>query len=361
MSETSLTEPLKLPKGNHLVLSSSPHICASDNVRKIMYKVLLALLPTVLAGIWLFGLRALLVIVTTSVACVGIEALWCRLAGKPVKKTILDGSALLTGVILALNLPASVPWYIPIIGAVLAIVLGKQVYGGLGHNPFNPAVVARVGLLIAFPAAMTVWMPTRGMTESEKCAVYFSEGITTTCATPIGVAGMAVLDPASPDRQTLELLDSPQMWWSYVIGKRSGCIGEVFVPALLLGGLLLVGFKLINWRIPVFFVGTVAVISAIAYYCSHGITLSPAFHILTGGLLLGAIFMATDMVTSPITNAGAIAFAIGCGIITSLIRLWGNYPEGVSFAILFMNALVPLLDRWFASRPFGYALKRERK
>ena len=369
MSEDIQNPPqVKLPDSEQLVLSSSPHISTADTVRKIMYKVLLALLPAVIAGIWYFGLRAAWVIVLTTVACVGAEALWCVLAKKPVKNTILDGSAAVTGVLLALNMPSSVPVYVPVIGAFLAIWLGKQVYGGLGNNPFNPAIVARVGLLIAFPAAMTLWPAPRGFEKSfgYDNMVTLQQRIdvlngklkmdAVTCATPLGVVKEL---PKNEFDQAF--FSHPDMLRDFFIGNRPGCIGETCVPALLLGFIILVAFKLINWRIPVCYVGTVAIFGAVVNWINPAYAPEALFQILTGGLLLGAIFMATDMVTSPITPVGAIVFGVGCGVITSVIRFWGNYPEGVSFSILFMNALVPLIDRFCGIRPFGYSLKREKK
>ena len=369
MSENIKTTPeIRLPDSEQLVLSSSPHVSTSDTVRKIMYKVILALLPATAAGIWFFGLRALWVILFTVICCVGAEALWCALAKKPVKNTILDGSAAVTGLLLALNLPSTVPVYVPIIGAFLAIWLGKQVYGGIGHNPFNPAIVARVGLLIAFPAAMTMWQAPRDFDKSfgydnmvslqQRTAL--REGKikldAVTCATPLGAVKMAPNDELSK-----AYYSHPQMLWDCFIGNRGGCIGETCVPALLLGFVILVAFKLINWKIPVCYVGTVAIIGAAVHMISPSLAPIPLFHVLSGGLLLGAIFMATDMVTSPITPVGAVVFGVGCGIITAVIRFWGNYPEGVSFSILLMNALVPLIDRFCGIRPFGYSVRAGKK
>ena len=364
--EIKNTESVRLPDAEKLVLSSSPHVSTSDTVRKIMYKVLLALLPAVIAGVWYFGLRALCVIILTTVCCVGAEALWCKLAGKEVKNTILDGSAAVTGVLLALNMPSSVPVYIPVIGAFLAIWLGKQVYGGIGNNPFNPAIVARVGLLIAFPAAMTMWTAPRNFEKSfgyenfvtPQQRIILQKGgkaaETITCATPLGAVKMS-----DKEEFAQGFYSHPQMLWNCFIGNCGGCIGETCVPALLLGFIVLVAFKLINWKIPVCFVGTVAVFGAVIHTISPALAPMPLFHVLSGGLLLGAIFMATDMVTSPITPLGAIVFGVGCGIVTSVIRFWGNYPEGVSFAILLMNALVPLIDRFCGIRPFGYVKARK--
>ena len=310
MSENS-SEELRLPSGEKLVLSSSPHLSAGENVRGIMLKVIIALLPAVAAGIWLFGTRAAVVILITTVACVAAEALWCALAKRPVMPAIGDLSAAVTGIILALNLPPAIPLYVPVIGAFLAIWLAKQVFGGLGCNPFNPAVVARVGLLIALPAAMTMWTPPRGMDKSyPQAEVFFGasampkvkegklDGVT--CATPLSIMS------ATP-----KVLDAKKSRQAATRAMRN--FDSVNTPAQLK-----------------------------AYF-------------------LGAIFMATDMVTSPITNWGCVVFACGCGIITSVIRIWGNYPEGVSFSILFMNALVPLIDRWCTRKPFGYVAKKEAK
>jgi len=361
MSE-EVKSDVKLPTGKRLVLSSSPHISTSESVRKIMLKVLVALLPACAAGVWFFGLRALLVIILTTAFCVGAEALWCLLAKKPVAPAVGDCSAAVTGVLLALNLPPAVPWYVPLIGAFLAIWLGKQVFGGLGRNPFNPALVARVGLLIAIPAVMTTWTPPRGMDGAYPNVREFRTSVdATTCATPLGVAGQRkkIVGNSLAARKNFAKLSSDPLLYKLFWGVRGGCIGETCAPALILGAVILLIFNLINWRVPLCFAGTVVLISGLVNFFFPGVTPPPLFHLLTGGLLLGAIFMATDMVTCPITGTGCVVFAIGCGVVTSVIRIWGNYPEGVSFSILFMNALVPLIDRWCTDRPFGYVRKRK--
>lgn len=372
MSETRNDE-IKLPTGEKLVLSSSPHVGVNENVRKIMLKVLAALLPVVVAGVWLFGFRALAVIAVTVAASLAAEAIWCKVCGKSVPGALGDLSAVVTGVILGLNLPGAVPFYVPVIGGFLAIWLGKQVFGGLGCNPFNPAVVARVGLLIALPAAMTLWTPPRGMDKDfpnaekffgsalmEKVNADNLDGVT--CATPLGMMneqrkivstqGNAALKEAA--EKNFESINNSQLLKKYFWGVRPGCIGETCTPALLLGLLILLFFKLINWRVPLAFAGSAALMAALVNWFFPGVTPPALFHLLTGGLLIGAIFMATDMVTSPVTNSGALIFGAGCGIITMVIRIWGNYPEGVSFAILLMNALVPLIDRCCTTRVFGY-------
>ena len=357
-----------LPTGENLVLSSSPHLSTGANLRKIMGGVIVALLPTAAASVWFFGFRALLVICYTMLCCVAAEAVWCALSGKPVWKTVGDLSAALTGLLLALCLPVSIPLYVPPIGAILAIWLGKQVYGGLGNNPFNPALVARVGLLIALPAAMTCWTPSRGMRADDypEKQAFFADGSVAdavTCATPLGVAGTKekVTDRSDKARNNFVILENIDLLKRCFWGDRAGCLGETSVFALILGYVILVMLNLINWRVPLFFIGTVAVISLTVNWIFPGVTPNALFHILNGGLFLGAIFMATDMVTSPITGAGCVAFAVGCGVITAVTRIWGSYPEGVSFAILFMNALVPLIDRCFGHRPFGYVPIRKKE
>ncbi len=370
-------EAVRLPDSANLVLSSSPHLSAPVSDRRIMLLVILSLLPACAAGVWYFGLPALRVILYSLVFCVGAEALWCWIVGKPVGRTIGDCSAAVTGVLLALNLPPGVPFYVPLIGSFLAIWLGKQIYGGLGHNPFNPVLVGRVGLLIALPALMTTWNPATGMDEEFPSASLFGvdKAEVRTCATPLGAAKNlpAVVEDhttaatkLAPEVETerrqggrFAALDKPRMWWRYFIGQRGGCIGETCIPALLLGGLILFIFNLINYRVPLIFAGTVALITGVLHYFYPDLTPTPVFHLVTGGLFLGAIFMATDMVTSPITGWGCVWFALGCGVITSVIRIFGNYPEGVSFSILFMNALVPLLDKWCNLRPFGYVRRRK--
>lgn len=377
MSETVKPQAdVKLPVGDKLILSSSPHLSSGSSLAKIMGGVLLALLPQVIASTWIFGFRALFVIIYTALCCVGAEALWCKMAGKEVWRNISDCSAVVTGVLLAMCLPVSVPLYVPPIGAILAIWLAKQIYGGIGNNPFNPALVARVGLLIALPAAMTLWTPSRGMTSANYPALerfYTPETVekiksgsdidAVSCATPLGAVGTTkkITGRSEAARKNFADVNNPQIMKHYLLGDRAGCLGETCVPALLLGFIILVALNLINWSVPVIFVGTVALLTGAINLFFPGVTPDPLFHICNGGLLLGAIFMATDMVTSPITGLGCVIFAIGCGLLTTVIRVWGNYPEGVSFAILFMNALVPLIDRCFSERPFGYIPKRQKE
>ncbi len=319
-----------------LYLSSSPHVFEGDSTAKIMWRVVGALVPATAWGIYAFGWRAAWVVGLAVAASVALEAGAQRLRGRPV--TVADGSAALTGLLLALNLPATSPWWLVVLGAAVAILLGKQVFGGLGQNPFNPALVARVFLLVSFPAQMTTWAVPGGVLADA-----------VTGATPLGAAKTAVATHGA-------LGDALQgvPWWKLAVGLQPGCIGEVSAAALLLGAVYLLWKRVIPWDIPVAFVGTVVSLTGAAWEMAPDQVLSPAVHLVTGGLVLGAFFMATDMVTSPLTRRGRWVFGIGCGVITAVIRLWGGYPEGVSFAILLMNACVPLIDRFTRPRKFGW-------
>ncbi len=371
MSEATNNE-IRMPNPEKLIVSSSPHIHSkSQEIWKIMLWVILSLLPAAVAGVWFFGLPALEVILLCVIFSVMIEMAWCMIEGKPVFGTIKDLSAVVTGMLLAFNLSAGVPWWICLIGAFLAIGLGKQIFGGLGSNPFNPALVARVGLLIAFPKIMTTWVPTRQMiaeaptysdfiSRADMVAIRAGKLDAVTCATPLGFAKNAVTPqlvgrtPLEAGMEKFYAVDGQDGLWNLFIGNVGGCLGETSALALLIGGILLISLKLIKWQVPLAFIGTVAVFTCIVNMVSPTTTPDALFHVLSGGLFLGAFFMATDMVTSPMTTKGAVIFGIGCGLITCLIRVWGGYPEGVSFSILIMNALVPLIDRFAKKIPFGY-------
>lgn len=319
-----------------LYLSSSPHIHSGETTDKVMRLVIYALLPATLLAIYFFGLPALSTLLICTLGCVGFEALSCKLLKQP--PTIADGSAALTGILLAFNLPPSIPWWIALLGAATAILIGKQIYGGLGYNPFNPALVARVVLLISFPVQMTRWTAPAPLASGIDAV---------TAATPLGEMKTVV----SLTGKLPELANSGFM--DYFTGNMGGSLGEVSALALLLGGLFLIYKKVISWHIPVSFLGTVLVVGGIFWLVDPGRYPSPVFHLLTGGLLLGAFFMATDMVTSPVTYKGMLIFGFGCGLLTILIRLFGGYPEGVSFAILLMNAVTPLIDRTCRPKIYG--------
>lgn len=319
-----------------LIVSASPHVHSGQDVPQIMRDVILALMPGVLVGIWFFGLDAARVLLLATAGCLATEWIMCRLLGR--KSPIRDLSAVLTGVLLAMNLPSGSPWWLVVLGSIVAIALGKAIYGGLGYNPFNPALMARVFLLISFPVQMTRWVVPRGIGTGFDA---------TTGATPLGAAkeavslGKPLADAGLPTN--MEML----------VGNVGGSFGEVSALALALGGLFLIWRGIIRWQIPVGFIGAVVVITGIAHLASPDKYLSPLVHVLAGGLILGAFFMATDMVTSPVTRRGMLIFGIGCGLLTAVIRLWGGYPEGVSFAILLMNSTTPLIDRFTKPRVFG--------
>ena len=300
-----------------LKLSPAPHIRSSENIEKIMYTVVIALLPALVWSVYVFGLSALKVILVTTASTVLIEYLTQRFTGMKIKA--FDGSAIVTGLLLAMNLPSSSPVWLCIVGAFFAIIIGKLVFGGLGNNIFNPALVARVALLISFPVEMTTW--TKPFADS------------VTGATPLAT------------------LDTPLM--DLFIGNVGGSLGEISTLWLLVGAILLLFKGYIKWDIPFAFIGSMSLFVYIVNLASPETTAPVLFHILSGGLILGAFFMATDMVTSPLTTKGRLIFGIGCGVITALIRVYGAYPEGVSFSIILMNAFVPMIDRYLKPRVYG--------
>jgi len=323
-----------------LIVSSSPHIHSPEDIGWIMRQVIYALIPGAAVGVYFFGLPAFNVIWISVVSCIGVEALLQWFMGRPI--TVKDGSAALTGLLLAMNLPPTSPWWLVVIGALVAIGLGKQVYGGLGNNPFNPALTARVFLLISFPVQMTTWIVPRPFLLRSADAV--------TGATPLGAVKTAVFMHGNlAAAGKISLMD-------LFMGNVGGSLGEISAIALILGGIYLIYKKIISWHIPVIYIGTVFVMTGIFWLINPGVYANPVFHIFSGGLMLGAFFMATDLVTSPVTVFGKVIFAIGCGIITVVIRLWGGYPEGVSFSILIMNAFVPLINR--ATRPVVFGAGR---
>jgi electron transport complex protein RnfD len=301
-----------------------------------MYSVVIALVPAVLVSIFFFGISALMVYVIAIVACLATEAVTQKIMGRPI--TIADGSILVTGILLAMNLPPSSPWWLVLIGAVVAVVLGKQIYGGLGYNPFNPVLVARVLLLISFPVQMTTWT---------KPVPLFSGADLITVATPLGEVKTELMLKGVVDLTRYNYLD-------FTTGFMGGSLGEMSVLALLLGAAFLLYRRYITWHIPVSFIGTVFVMTGIFWLINPGSYANPVFHVLCGGLILGAFYMATDMVTSPVSPRGMIVFGIGCGVITVVIRLFGGYPEGVAFSILLMNAATPIIDQYTVPKKFGY-------
>ncbi|MFC1452355.1 RnfABCDGE type electron transport complex subunit D [Verrucomicrobiota bacterium] len=320
------------------VVSTSPHAHSGASVQRIMLDVIVALIPAFLAAVYFFGWDALRLTATCVATCVLTEALSRRLMGRD--PGIADLSAVVTGMLLAFNLPPHLPAWMAVVGSVFAIGIAKQAFGGIGYNPFNPALIGRVALLISFPAAMTRW------SEWVVPQPLHAEAVTT--ATPLGLVKTSLAAG-----QPLPFLFDSQTAIHFFAGRMNGCIGEVSGAALVLGGLYLLFRRCISWHIPVCYVGTVALFSTVLWVLDAEHNMPPHFHLLAGGLMLGAVFMATDMVTSPVTKRGMALFGVGCGLLTMIIRKWGGYPEGVSFAILLMNAVTPLINRATRPRVFG--------
>ncbi|AMV70870.1 RnfABCDGE type electron transport complex subunit D [Desulfuromonas carbonis] len=321
-----------------LYLSSSPHAHSGVTTDRVMRDVIISLLPACAVAFYLFGWPALVTLLLCTLGCLATEAL-CR-KGMGQALTLGDGSAAVTGILLAMNLPPSAPWWLSLLGSVVAIAIGKQVYGGLGHNPFNPALVARVVLLISFPVQMTSWTSPAPLGSGLDAV---------TSATPLGEMKTAVmLTGKLPEALSGGL-------GHYFTGQMAGSLGEVSALALLWGAAYLFWRKVLTWHIPVAYLGSVVLLGGAFWLIDPTRYPSPLFHLLTGGLILGAFYMATDMVTSPVTPQGMLIFGVGCGLVTVLIRLFGGYPEGVSFAILLMNAVTPLIDRFVRPKKFGLA------
>ncbi len=313
------------------LLRSSPHLQDSDSVPKIMYAVILSLLPAMAASLYYFRFKALFLYLACILAALITEALFLRLRKKPLA-SLRDGSAIITGLLLAMTLPPSLGIDQAVIGAVVAIAIGKQVFGGLGHNIFNPALVGRAFLQTAFPVAMTTWIPTATQTVN-----------TATYATPLGDLKF---ENAIAQGTLTPLQD---LFW----GNVGGCLGETSAAALLLGALYLLFRRAIDWKIPAGIILSLTLFTGTFWIISPEKYASPLFHLLSGGLILGAFFMATDMVTSPVTPRGALVYSLGIGFIIGLIRLFGGFPEGVMYSILFMNTFVPLLNRYTRPRILG--------
>ncbi len=325
---------------NLLTVSGSPHVYTDQSVPKIMYGVIISLVPAMLVSFYFFGLQAIILTLTAVVSCMAVEFVIQKyLIRGPV--TIFDGSAIITGVLLAFNVPSNLPLGMMVIGSIVAIGIGKMTFGGLGKNPFNPALVGRVFLLISFPVQMTSWpVPTA-----------FSTRLTdvVTGPTPLAVLKEGLARGESVVDMTAQLPEYVQL----LVGNMGGSIGEVSALALIIGGIYMLLKKIITWHIPVAYIGSVIVFSGIFWLIDPTHYVDPLFHLITGGLMLGALYMATDMVTSPMSPAGMLIFGVGCGVLTMVIRLFGAYPEGVSFAILIMNAFVPLINRAFKPKRFG--------
>ena len=323
------------------IISLSPHIHGGDSIQKNMYGVCIALVPALLASLWFFGLGAAIVLSVSVLSCVLFEWAITKFLLKRPACTICDGSAVLTGLLLGFNLPSNLPIWIIVIGALVAIGIGKMTFGGLGQNPFNPALVGRVFLLISFPVQMTSW-PVSGQLTAYTDAE--------TAATPLFIMQNAIAnaDPSELDK----LPDAAEM----LIGQTGGSLGEVSALLLLLGCAFMLWRKIITWHIPVSILGTVAVFSGLMHIIDP-VYAMPHVVLMSGGLVLGACFMATDYVTSPMTAKGQLVYGVCIGLLTVIIRNWGAYPEGMSFAIFIMNGATPLINKYMKPKRFGEVVK----
>jgi electron transport complex protein RnfD len=327
-----------------LTVSPSPHIHQEQTISRIMYDVIFAMLPAFAFSVYVFGLGALMVTLIAVLSAVFFEYVITKHLLKR-EPDIMDGSAVVTGMLLAFNVPSNLPWWLVILGSFVAIGIGKMSFGGLGNNPFNPALVGRVFLLISFPVQMTTWP---APFESRMSITDVVTG-----ATPLGF----IKDGLKNGESLIDLMQDVPRHMDFLLGMQPGSMGEISGLLLILGFLYLLIRKVITWHIPVIVIGTMFIFSGLLWLGNPDRFIDPLFHILTGGALLGAIFMATDYVTSPMTIRGVVIYSVGIGIITILVRVFGAYPEGISFAILIMNAFVPLLNKYFKPSRFGEKVK----
>ena len=352
------------------VMLSPPHAHGGDSIRLVMLTVILALLPATMVSVYLFGWLAVLLIVTCMATALLTEALCLKWMKRPLS-ALLDNSAALTGLFLALTLPAAVPWWMAVLASVFAIVLGKQIYGGLGYNIFNPALSARIILLISFPLHMTTWIvpmsaaePALNLYDFSLCLNFFLAGPD---ALKVGFDAISMASPLGyvkteatlgvPVVEALKAYD-----YSYLnafLGFEAGSIGETSALALLIGGIFLLARHTITWHIPFSYIATVMLLAGLFNAINPEQFTPPLFHLFAGGLILCAFFMATDPVSSPVPPMGQLVFGVGCGLLTWSIRSFGGYPEGAMFAVLLMNCAVPLIDHYFRPRVYGHGIKDE--
>ncbi|MFP4152213.1 MAG: RnfABCDGE type electron transport complex subunit D [Alkalispirochaeta sp.] len=340
------TQSAQTPAGastKGLVVALPPHERSDVSVARIMWSVVVALIPTTLAGVWFYGIRALVVTLTAVAASVAVEHFVVRYMFRKETTTVTDGSAVVTGMLLAFNVPAGIPLWQVVVGAIVAIGVAKMAFGGIGNNPFNPALVGRAFMLVSFPVDMTTW-PEPG---SQGFLAWNLDAATT--ATPLGLvkgAGTGGLG---------SIADQLPSYGALFLGDIGGCIGEASALAVIIGGVFLIWKGFIPWMVPLVYLTGLAIVTGIAWAIDPGTYIDPLYHILAGGAMLGAWFMVTDMTTSPMSIPGRIVFAGIAGILAGVIRLFGGFPEGVSYSILIMNAFVPVIDRHIKPRKFGYA------
>jgi len=337
---------------------SGPHYHGQRSVRGIMLQVMLALVPATLFALWQFCWPALFLFLLTLISAVVTEALSLHLAGKSQRAFLFDGSGLLTAWLLALSLPPWAPWWIGVVGGAFAIVLGKQVFGGIGQNLFNPAMLARVALLISFPVEMTRWAAPQPLFSAGAPGFVDSLRITFgASANYDGLTGATVLGHSKTELTRGIGLDAslPDVYspLDYLLGLSGGSFGETSAVLLLLGGLFLLARRIITWQIPVAMLATVALLAGVMHLIDPLRYADPLLHLLAGGLMLGAFFIATDPVTSPSSGLGQLVFGAGCGALVYVIRTWGGFPEGLAFAVLIMNAATPLIDHYLRPRVYG--------
>jgi len=323
-----------------ITVSPSPHVYEDTTVKRLMFDVVIAMLPALAMSIYFFGMGAIIVTLVAVISCLLFEWLIQKYLLKK-EPSITDGSAIVTGILLAFNVPSNLPIWIIVIGSLVAIGIGKMSFGGLGNNPFNPALVGRVFLLISFPVQMTSWPIPSGFKTGYADAV--------TGATPLGL----IKEGLDKGDKMSDLMSQVPSHMEMFYGHMGGSMGEIAAVAILLGFAYLLFRKVITWHIPVSILLTIAVFTGILWFINPETNADPLFHLLTGGVMLGAVFMATDYVTSPMTVKGMWIFGIGIGVLTVLIRVFGAYPEGVSFAILIMNAFVPLINNYIKPKRFG--------
>ena len=324
-----------------LQVSGSPHVHGNESVKKIMWSVVIALLPALAVSVFYFGLPVIILTLVSIATCMLTEYLIQRFMLKG-NVSITDGSAVITGLLLAFNVPSNLPVWILMIGAFVAIAIAKMPFGGLGKNPFNPALVGRVFLLISFPVQMTTWPKPTPVWS-------FGAADVITGPTPLGILKEGVKN----GQPVNDLVSEMPSYVDMLLGQMGGSFGEVSAIAILIGAIFLLIRKVITWEIPVSFLLTAFLFAGIFYLVDPTTYVNPFFHLVTGGMMLGACFMATDMVTSPTSRGGMLVFGAGCGLLTIIIRLFGAYPEGVSFSILIMNALVPLINKGFKPRTYA--------
>lgn len=343
-------------------LTSGPYSHSSNSIPKVMLLVMLALLPATLFGLYQFGWPAIFLFSITIATAVLAEALSLILSGKPVRIFLMDGSAILTGWLLAMTLPPWAPWWIGVLGGLIAIIIGKQVFGGIGQNLFNPAMVARVALLISFPLEMTQFtIPTPLFADSSPNFMQ-SLAITFSTSTQVdGFTGATVLGHLKTElSRGIDLVQAQtttDSLWQLTWGHAGGSLGETSALLILAGGLFLLYKRIISWYIPVSMLGTLFIMASVFHLIDANTYVSPFIHLMSGAAILGAFFIATDLVTSPVSVRGQLLFGAGCGLLVYVIRTWAGYPEGVGFAVMLMNACTPLIDHYMKPRIYG----RDRK